>query len=396
MKPKKVICLGATGSIGEQTLDVIRRSGGALQLVGVGATASSFDRLVEIALESQASYLAISGEITAEQKSRLPVGLKVFTGESACAELASCPADVVINAIAGAAGLQATIATLQAGHRLALANKESLVIGGALVLAAAKPGQIVPVDSEHSAIAQCLRAGRHEQVKRLVLTASGGPFRGFTRKELAKVTPADALAHPTWQMGPLVTINSATLMNKGLELIEAHLLFDVAIDQIDVVVHPQSIVHSMVEFIDGSTIAQASPPDMRLPISHALLWPDRIFDAGNSLDWQKPTEWTFEPLDESLFEAVKLARVAGIAGGVAPAVINAANEVAVAAFLAGDLPFLGIIEIAAQALSTLVGPANVLAEQTGGAKSDLTLDDVLSADARSRALAGQLVESGVN
>jgi 1-deoxy-D-xylulose-5-phosphate reductoisomerase len=274
------------------------------------------------------------------------------------------------------------LATLQAGNTLALANKESLVIGGPLVLAASAPGQIVPVDSEHSAIAQCLRAGPIERVKRLVLTASGGPFRGFGQSQLAKVTTTQALAHPTWQMGPLVTINSATLMNKGLELIEAHLLFDFEIDRIDVVVHPQSIVHSMVEFIDGSTIAQASPPDMRLPIAHALLWPDRMQEAAPGIDWRKASQWTFEPLDEALFGAVKLARKAGKLGGVAPAIINAANEVAVEAFLQERLGFVDIVSIAAE----------VLDSAPKSAESELNLDDVLEADANARVRAASLIE----
>ena len=394
MKPREVICLGVTGSIGEQTLDVIRRSGGSLKLVGVGATGANFDRLVAIAHEFSVKHLAISGDLTAQQRAALPSGIEVLVGESANEELASRPAGVVLNAIAGAAGLKATLSTLHAGNTLALANKESLVIGGPLVLAAAAPDQIVPVDSEHSAIAQCLRAGRLEQLERLILTASGGPFRRFTRGQLSSVKPADALAHPTWQMGQLVTINSATLMNKGLELIEAHLLFDVPIEQIDVVVHPQSIVHSMVEFVDGSTIAQASPPDMRLPISHALLWPNRVPRAGKPLNWQQSTEWTFEPLDESLFKAVQLSRVAGQSGGVAPAVVNAANEVAVAAFLAGELPFLGITEVAEQALVTLGRSSTAQTSGASGAKSDLTLDDVLAADANARAVARQLIERG--
>ncbi len=381
-KPREVICLGVTGSIGEQTLDVIRRSGGALRLVGAGATTANLSRLLEIAHEFEITHLAINGELTSAQRSELPSHAQVFTGDAANEELAACSTGVVLNAIAGAAGLKATLATLQAGNTLALANKESLVIGGPLVLALAKPGQIVPVDSEHSAIAQCLRAGTIDRVKRLVLTASGGPFRGYTKEMLASVTPAQALAHPTWQMGPLVTINSATLVNKGLELIEAHLLFGLDIDDIDVVVHPQSIVHSMVEFVDGSTIAQASPPDMRLPIAHALLWPDRLPEAAPGIDWTQPASWAFEPLDEEVFSAVKLARRAGVAGGVAPAVINAANEVAVEAFLQDRLAFSQIVEVAAE----------VLAQVPRGAQNTLTLDDVLAADLNARASAGSLIE----
>ena len=222
----------------------------------------------------------------------------MLAGPEAVCELAGWPGDVVLNGVTGAAGLRATLAALDAGRMLALANKESLIIGGSLVTSRAKPGQIVPVDSEHSTIAQCLRAGRHDEVLRLVLTASGGPFRGWPRDRLEGVTPRQALAHPTWNMGPLVTINSATLVNKGLEVIEAHLLFGFSLDRIDVVVHPQSIVHSMVEFSDGATIIQASPPDMRLPISLGMAWPDRVADAAPGLDWSTAATWTFEPLDD--------------------------------------------------------------------------------------------------
>ena len=237
-------------------------------------------------------------------------------------------------------GLGPTLAALAPGATLALANKESLVAGGPLVTAAARPGQIVPVDSEHSALAQCLRGGRADEVARLVLTASGGPFRGRPRDELADVTVEQALAHPTWDMGPVVTINSATLVNKGLEVIEAHLLFDVPYDRIDVVVHPQSVVHSMVEFVDGSTIAQASPPDMRLPIALALGWPDRVADAGAApCTGTTPQTWTFEPLDDDAFPACGWPAQAGEAGGCLPAVFNAANEESVAAFVAGGLRF---------------------------------------------------------
>jgi 1-deoxy-D-xylulose-5-phosphate reductoisomerase len=255
-----------------------------------------------------------------------------------------------LNGVAGAQGLRATLAALDAGRVVALANKESLIAGGPLVTARAQPGQLVPVDSEHSALAQCLRAGASAEVRRLLLTASGGPFRGRSRAELTDVTPQDALAHPTWDMGPLVTTNSATLVNKGLELIEAHLLFGVPYDRIDVVVHPQSVIHSMVEFTDGSTIAQASPPDMRLPIALALGWPDRVPDAAPALDWTAAQQWAFEPLDPNAFPAVELARQAGSAGGCAPAVYNAANEELVAAFHAGSIAFLQIVDTVADVL----------------------------------------------
>jgi 1-deoxy-D-xylulose-5-phosphate reductoisomerase len=272
---------------------------------------------------------------------------RLIAGSSAAEEVAAWPCDVVLNGMTGSLGLAPTLAAIDAGRTLALANKESLIAGGPLVKARAKPGQIIPVDSEHSAIAQCLRSGTPDEVRRLVLTASGGPFRGTPRSELGGVTVAQALAHPTWDMGPVVTINSATLVNKGLELIEAHWLFDVGFDAIDVVVHPQSVIHSMVEFIDGSTIAQASPPDMHLPIALALAWPERVDGAASAFDWTQAASWTFEPLDNEAFPAVELAKAAGKAGGTTPAVFNAANEEAVEAFVAGRLAFVDIVNTVA-------------------------------------------------
>jgi 1-deoxy-D-xylulose-5-phosphate reductoisomerase len=271
----------------------------------------------------------------------------------------------VLNGMTGSVGLAPTLAALDAGRTLALANKESLIAGGALVTSRARPGQIVPVDSEHSAIAQCLRAGSSDEVSRIILTASGGPFRGKHREDLGEVTHAQALAHPTWDMGPVITVNSATLVNKGLELIEAHWLFDVDYDAIHVVVHPQSVIHSMVEYVDGSTIAQASPPDMHLPIALALAWPGRVPGAASAVDWAASASWTFEPLDNEAFPAVELARSAAKAGGAAAAVYNAANEEAVDAFVAGTLPFLGIVDTVAevvganQSLTPLTSVADV-------------------------------------
>jgi 1-deoxy-D-xylulose-5-phosphate reductoisomerase len=282
---------------------------------------------------------------------------------------------VVLNGVTGALGLASTLAALDAGRTLALANKESLIIGGPLVKERARPGQIVPVDSEHSALAQCLRGGRAEEVRRLVVTASGGPFRGKARAELADVTPEQAMKHPTWDMGPVITINSATLVNKGLEVIEAHLLFDVPMDRIEVVVHPQSVIHSMVEFTDGSTLAQASPPDMRLPIALGIEWPDRVPDAAPGVDWTQAHTWEFFPLDDEAFPAVALARRAGELGGTVPAVYNAANEECVEAFRAGRLPFLGIVDTITR----------VVEEHGSGTPGELTLDDVLAADAWARA-----------
>ncbi|MFB8387895.1 1-deoxy-D-xylulose-5-phosphate reductoisomerase [Microbacterium sp. NPDC055910] len=321
---RRVLILGSTGSIGTQALDVIRGNPGRFEVVGLSAGSN------RVTLAAQADEFGVEhtalGAVEAEQLVR------------------DVDADVVLNGITGSVGLGPTLAALEAGRTLALANKESLIVGGELVTSIAAPGQIVPVDSEHSAIAQALRAGERHEVRRLVLTASGGPFRGRSRDALSAVTPAEALAHPTWDMGRVVTTNSATLVNKGLEVIEAHLLFGVPYGDIDVVVHPQSIVHSMVEFTDGSTILQASPPDMRLPISLGLDWPRRIAGVGAPLDWSSAVSWTFEPLDGDAFPAVSLAKRVGRAGGTYPAVFNAANEQAVDAFHEGRLSFPGIVE----------------------------------------------------
>jgi 1-deoxy-D-xylulose-5-phosphate reductoisomerase len=308
---------------------------------------------------------------------RLP---RLLAGPDAAEQVAAIPADIVLNGMTGAVGLRPTMAALQAGSTLALANKESLIMGGEVVTSAAKPGQIVPVDSEHSALAQCLRGGRSDEVRRLLITASGGPFRGRTRAELADVTPEEALAHPTWDMGPMVTMNSSTLVNKGLEVIEAHLLFGVDFDRIEVVVHPQSVIHSMVEFHDGSTIAQVSPPDMRLPIALALGWPDRIPDAAPAVDWSQAHTWTFEAADLDTFQGLALAYEAGRRGGVAPAVYNAANEVAVDAFFEGRLPYLGVVDTIAALLAS---------DDVPSYRGRLAVDDVLAADAWARERAAE-------
>jgi 1-deoxy-D-xylulose-5-phosphate reductoisomerase len=291
--------------------------------------------------------------------------------------------DVVLNALVGALGLRPTLAALESGARLALANKESLVAGGPLVLKAAAPGQIVPVDSEHSAMAQCLRSGTAVEVARIVLTASGGPFRGWAAADLEHVTPEQAGAHPTWSMGPMNTLNSASLVNKGLELIETHLLFGIDYDRIDVVVHPQSIVHSMVTFADGSTIAQASPPDMKLPIALALGWPVRVPGAALACDWTTASTWEFEPLDDDVFPAVALARQAGSRGGCLTAVYNAANEEAAAAFLAGRIRFPAIVRTV----------ADVLRAADQWAAEPATVDDVLEAQDWARARAQSALSS---
>ena len=349
---RRVVLLGSTGSIGTQALDVIDRAGEQFSVTGICAGGGNVALLAEQALRWDVSYVGVNSPAAAgELRDRLTAGCpagrtppQVVAGPDATTELATLDCDVVLNGVAGAQGLGATLAALQAGRTVALANKESLIAGGPLVLGAAGPGQLIPVDSEHSALAQCLRSGTAAEVRRLVLTASGGPFRGCTRAELKDVTPQQALAHPTWAMGPLVTTNSATLVNKGLELIEATLLFGVDYERVEVVVHPQSVVHSMVEFVDGATLAQASPPDMRLPIALALAWPARVADAAPGLDWSQAQAWTFEPVDNDAFPAIELARAAGMAGGCAPAVYNAANEEAVAAFSSGACGFLGIVD----------------------------------------------------
>jgi 1-deoxy-D-xylulose-5-phosphate reductoisomerase len=358
---RRVIVLGSTGSIGTQALDVIRAHPRRFELVGVSA-GSQADVVARQAEEFHLEHTAL-GASESEQLVR------------------DVDADVVLNAITGSIGLGSTLAALKAGRTLALANKESLIGGGELVRAAAMPDQIVPVDSEHSAIAQALRAGTKAEVRRLVVTASGGPFRGRTRAELAEVTPAQALAHPTWDMGRMVTTNSATLVNKGLEVIEAHLLFDVDYDDIEVVVHPQSIVHSMVEFVDGSTIAQASPPDMRLPISLVLDWPHRDGAVGRQMYWRKASSRTIEPQDDEAFPAVALAKAVGRAGKTLPAVYNAANEQAVNAFHEGRLPFLGIVETIQRVLDAHDAPDR------------LTLEGLADAEAWARAKADALIAS---
>lgn len=385
-KPRRVTVLGSTGSIGTQTLDIIRTNSKDFQVVGIGAGGANPTLLAQQALEFNVEYLAIA-TATAAQDVQLALYAqakklgfsegnfalpKLLIGPTAATELAQIAVDVLINAITGAVGLLPTVAALKAGSTLALANKESLVIGGAAVMNLAKPGQIVPVDSEHSAIAQCLVGQQGQQVHKLILTASGGPFRGMNLAQLEEVTVEQALKHPTWSMGPVVTINSATMMNKGLEIIEAHLLFDVPYENIEVVVHPQSVVHSMVEFIDGSTIAQASPPDMHLPISLGLNWPNRIAKSSLACNWTAPTSWNFEPLDEVTFPAVSLAKRAGELAGTAPAVLNGANEVAVAAFLAGNMSFIKIVNFVSQILDTHI-KTNFVSDE------DLTIAEVLKA-----------------
>jgi 1-deoxy-D-xylulose-5-phosphate reductoisomerase len=353
---REVVVLGSTGSIGTQALDLVRANPDRFRVVGLTAGGGNPELFESQVAEFAPAYAGL--------------------GEDASTEAASRQCDVVLNGITGAVGLRPTLAALDAGNTLALANKESLIMGGPLVLERAKPGQIVPVDSEHSALAQCLRGGSPEEVRRLVLTASGGPFRGWTRDQLEGVTVEQALAHPTWDMGPVITINSATLVNKGLEVIEAHLLFGIPFERIEVVVHPTSVVHSMVEFVDGSTLLQASPPTMLIPIALGLSWPDRVPDAAPPVDWTRPETWEFLPLDNDAFPAVELARTAGRRGGTAPAVYNAANEVCVEAFRQGTLAFNQIVPTVSEVLSRHDVPS------TPG--TSLRVEDILTADAWAR------------
>ena len=361
----RVLVLGSTGSIGTQALEVIAANPDRFEVVGLAAGGANVETLLQQRAETGVTNIAIADDHAAQL-----VGNVRYHGPDAVTQLVEeTEADVVLNALVGALGLRPTLAALESGARLALANKESLVAGGPLVLRAARPGQIVPVDSEHSALAQCLRGGTPDEVAKLVLTASGGPFRGWAAADLEGVTPEQAGAHPTWSMGPMNTLNSASLVNKGLELIETHLLFGIPYDRIEVVVHPQSIVHSMVTFVDGSTIAQASPPDMKLPISLALGWPRRVPGAAAFCDFSTASTWEFEPLDSQVFPAVELARHAGQAGGCMTAVYNAANEEAAEAFLAGRIGFPAIV-------GTI---ADVLHSADQWAAPPATVDDVLEA-----------------
>jgi len=397
-QPRQIVLLGSTGSIGTQAIDIARRNPDRFRVVGLGAGGGNVELLAQQALELSVDVVGVAKASAAQDLQlafyaeaakrgyasggfRIP---KILAGPEAMTELAAWPCDVVLNGMVGSLGLAPTLAALRAGRTLALANKESLVAGGPLVRATARPGQIVPVDSEHSALAQCLRAGAAGEVRRLVLTASGGPFRGRTEAELTDVTPEQALAHPTWDMGPVVTINSATLVNKGLEVIEAHELFQIPYDRIEVMVHPQSVIHSMVEFTDGSTIAQASPPDMRLPISLALGWPDRVPAAAAAVDWTAAHTWQLLPLDDTAFPAVRLAKQAGLAGRCRPAIYNAANEECVAAFVAHRLPFLGIV----RTVERVLDEAPDFAEPG-------TVEDVLAAESWARGRAREIIATGI-
>jgi 1-deoxy-D-xylulose-5-phosphate reductoisomerase len=391
--PRDIVLLGSTGSIGTQTIDIVRRNPGRFRVTALAAGGSRPQLLAQQAIGLGVRQVAVAEpDAAAAVRAALAVEVRavgghavlteVLAGPDAAVTLAAGPADVVLNGITGSIGLAPTLAALEAGRTLALANKESLIVGGELVTTAAAPGQIVPVDSEHSAIAQCLRAGASGEVRRLVVTASGGPFRGRRRDELHDVTPDQAMAHPTWDMGPMVTTNSATLVNKGLEVIEAHLLFGLAFEQIAVVVHPQSVVHSMVEFVDGSTVAQCSPPDMRLPIALGLGWPARVPGAAPAIDWTTASTWQFLPLDDEAFPAVSLARRVGAAGATYPAVFNAANEECVEAFWRGRLRFTQIVETVARIVDDHERPSG-----------PLTLSGVLAAERWARARARAILEA---
>lgn len=380
---RRLTLLGSTGSIGTQTLDVLTRYPqlGTLHGIAVGGSRPELvaqqvqqHRPERVVVSSTEQADAVTAAIAAACRADgIPLP-RVHAGADAVADLAGDlgPGDVVLNAITGSVGLVPTLAALASGARLALANKESLVVGGQLVRDAAAPGQLLPVDSEHTAIAQALAGVRPDQVQRLVVTASGGPFRGRTRDLLAAVTPQQALAHPTWAMGPVITTNSATLVNKALEVIEACLLFDMPEDRVDVVVHPQSIVHSMATLVDGSTIAQASPPDMRHAIGWALAHPEKLPGLASALDFTQAQAWTFEPVDEDTFPAIRTARAAHRAGEGAMAAFNAANEEAVDAFLAGRLPFLGIHDVIA---AVIADPQRPRAARDGGVTAVLAVEE---------------------
>jgi len=399
--PRTVTLLGSTGSIGTQAIEVVlanpdRFTVSALS-AGGGNLALLAAQAVRLQVEAVGVALGAAEEVTeaigaaAAAAGRPAYRPEVLVGPDASTILAARPADVVLNGITGSIGLAPTLAALGAGRTLALANKESLIIGGPLVKAAARPGQIVPVDSEHSAIAQCLRGGTADEVRRLVVTASGGPFRGMPRERLHDVTPAQALAHPTWDMGPVITTNSATLVNKGLEVIEAHLLFDIPFDRIDVVVHPQSVIHSMVQFADGSTLAQASPPSMLIPIALGLAWPERVPDTAPPCDWTRAATWEFFPLDDAAFPAVLLARQVGAAGGTFPAVYNAANEECVQAFFDGRIRLPDIVDTIARVVEQ-----HGESPRGGIDPADLDVDAVLGADAWARSQARSVLGLGDN
>lgn len=387
---RSVIILGSTGSIGTQALDVISRHRDQFRVIGLAAGGAHTELLAQQIVRYGVPRVALadSHAVPALREALDALGaqhVEIEAGDDAVVALAGSGADVVLNGITGSIGLRPSIAALQAGSQLALANKESVVAGGHLLFdAQIREHQINPVDSEHSAIWQSLRSGAPEEVSKLIVTASGGPFRGKSRDELQHVTPQQALNHPTWHMGPVVTINSSTLMNKGLEVIEASRLFNIPPDRIEVTVHPQSIVHSMVEFRDGATICQASPPDMRLPIALGLSAPERLGDVAAACDWSTAATWTFEPLDNEVFPAVELARQALCATEKHTTVLNAANEQAVHAFLNGSLPYLAIVDTVAQVIDEMDSELRANPRFA-------TVDDVFTLEQEARARADALI-----
>ena len=378
-----VAIMGSTGSIGTQTLEVIQDHPDEFEVVALGA-AKSVELLVEQAKKYNPQTVAISDpSLEKEIRQKLPSQIDVISGSEALAD-ASSISEVVINGVVGFAGLPITIAALKAGKRLGLANKESLIAAGPLIqnFRSTEGAELIPVDSEHCAIHQCLGLNpKKEDIKRIVLTASGGPFRGLSAEQLLDVSIEDALSHPTWNMGPKITVDSSTLMNKGLEVIEAHELFGVSYEEIDVVVHPQSIVHSMVTFSDGATLAQMSNPDMRLCIAYALTYPDRINDEFGEIDWSQMMELSFEPPDQQAFPCLGIAYEAGKQKGTAPAWLNAANEEAVSAFLSGQLSWRGISEVISETL-----------QQWSGENVD-SIESVLKADSDARLIASKFIKS---
>ena len=375
---RDLVILGSTGSIGVQALEIVAANPGVFNVVAISAYGSNPAAIIE---QARTYKVQVIGVVKGAEEIReaLP-GVTVIDGPNAASEIAAITCEVVLNGITGSVGLGPTLAALEVGNRLALANKESLVAAGELVMSKAAENQLIPVDSEHSAIWQSAMAGKKSEIAKLILTASGGPFRN--RRDLSEVTIAEALAHPTWAMGQVVTINSATLMNKSLEIIEAHYLFDMPYRQIEAVIHPQSIVHSMVEYVDGSTLAQLSPPNMKGPIAYAINWPVRLLGATKAMDWSQQHTLEFEPIDNERFPVIELARRCGELGGGLPAIFNAANEVAVAAFLAGQISFNSIIEsvdLTVQKLGSAVNPIRDLA-------------DVSAIENDARKVAGEILE----
>ena len=376
---KDLVILGSTGSIGVQALEIVEANPSLFRVVAITAAGTNPDLIIAQAKKFNVSVIGVANN--AEKiRSALP-DATVIDGPLASTEIAAITCDVVLNGITGSIGLGPTLAALRVGNRVALANKESLVAGGDLVMSLAKPDQLLPVDSEHSALWQALMGGKKSEVSKLVLTASGGPFRD--RADLSGITVEQALNHPTWSMGPVVTINSATLLNKGLEIIEAHYLFDMPYSQIEAVIHPQSVIHSMVQYVDGSTIAQASPPNMKGPISFAINYPDRVKAATLPIDWTQSHTWTFAPIDNERFPAIDLARRCGTLGGGLPAIFNAANEVCVAAFIAGQIGFTSIIETVEEVVQSL-------GAKSAGVLRDLS--DVSAIEEDARAIASELLQ----